>query len=96
MHKQVTCQLGDRLRLDEPGVKLAREGNRRLLPPVWEPGGELAPRGDTAGEEREASPPRGADDARASRAATAPRGYPAAAADAPPSRRARSRDDLRS
>jgi 2,4-dienoyl-CoA reductase-like NADH-dependent reductase (Old Yellow Enzyme family) len=37
MHKQVTCKLWDRLQLDEPGVALAREGNRRLLPPAWEP-----------------------------------------------------------
>jgi hypothetical protein len=42
MHKQVTCQLWDRLQLDEPGVKLAREGNRRLLPPAWEPGSAAA------------------------------------------------------
>jgi dimethylglycine catabolism A len=37
MHKQVTCQLWDREALDEPGAAMAREGNRRLLPPSWEP-----------------------------------------------------------
>jgi 2,4-dienoyl-CoA reductase-like NADH-dependent reductase (Old Yellow Enzyme family) len=37
MHKQVTCQLWDREALDEAGVRLAREENRRLLPPAWEP-----------------------------------------------------------
>jgi dimethylglycine catabolism A len=37
MHKQVTCKLWDREALDEPGITWAREGNRRLLPPAWEP-----------------------------------------------------------
>jgi hypothetical protein len=37
MHKQVTCQLWDRLRLDEAGVKLSRDGRRRLVPPRWQP-----------------------------------------------------------
>jgi 2,4-dienoyl-CoA reductase-like NADH-dependent reductase (Old Yellow Enzyme family) len=37
MHKQVTCKLWDRERLDEADVTLAREGNRRLLPPRWDP-----------------------------------------------------------
>lgn len=32
-HKQVTCELWDRLNLDEPGVTLSRDGKRRLLPP---------------------------------------------------------------
>ena len=36
-HKQVTCKLWDREALDEPGVTLAREDNRRLLPPAWQP-----------------------------------------------------------
>ncbi|HEX5758736.1 MAG TPA: NADH:flavin oxidoreductase [Thermoanaerobaculia bacterium] len=36
-HKQVTCQLWDRLELDEPGVRLTRDGRRRLTPPTWEP-----------------------------------------------------------
>jgi dimethylglycine catabolism A len=43
MHKQVTCQLWDRLELDEPGAMLARDGKRRLLAPAWrtlEAGGE--------------------------------------------------------
>lgn len=34
-HKQVTCKLWDRIQLDEPDVKLAADGRRRLLPPVW-------------------------------------------------------------
>jgi len=43
MHKQVTCQLWDRLRLDEAGVKLSRDGRRRLVPPRWQPA-EAPPR----------------------------------------------------
>jgi 2,4-dienoyl-CoA reductase-like NADH-dependent reductase (Old Yellow Enzyme family) len=35
-HKQVTCKLWDRERLDEPGVKLAKLGRRRLIAPSWE------------------------------------------------------------
>ena len=35
-HKQVTCQLWDRLALDEPGVALASDGRRRLLAPAWD------------------------------------------------------------
>ncbi len=34
-HKQVTCKLWDRLALDEPDVKLASDGKRRLVPPAW-------------------------------------------------------------
>jgi 2,4-dienoyl-CoA reductase-like NADH-dependent reductase (Old Yellow Enzyme family) len=37
MHKQVTCQLWDRLELDEPGISLSRDGRRRLIPPDWNP-----------------------------------------------------------
>lgn len=36
-HKQVTCKLWDRIDLDAPGVNLAKEGNRRLFAPPWEP-----------------------------------------------------------
>jgi dimethylglycine catabolism A len=36
-HRQVTCQLWDRVELDAPGVKLASDGRRRLTPPPWEP-----------------------------------------------------------
>ncbi|MBI3097165.1 MAG: NADH:flavin oxidoreductase [Planctomycetes bacterium] len=36
-HLQVTCQLWGRLGLGEPGVKLSRDGRRRLVPPRWEP-----------------------------------------------------------
>lgn len=35
-HKQVTCQLWDRERLDEPDVPLASDGRRRLVAPRWE------------------------------------------------------------
>jgi 2,4-dienoyl-CoA reductase-like NADH-dependent reductase (Old Yellow Enzyme family) len=36
-HKQVTCQLWDREVLDAPGVRLSRDGKRRLVAPDWEP-----------------------------------------------------------
>lgn len=36
-HRQVTCELWDRERLDEPGVKLSADRRRRLTPPPWEP-----------------------------------------------------------
>jgi 2,4-dienoyl-CoA reductase-like NADH-dependent reductase (Old Yellow Enzyme family) len=34
-HKQVTCKLWDREQLDEPDVKLAADGKRRLVAPRW-------------------------------------------------------------
>ncbi|MGH9956835.1 MAG: NADH:flavin oxidoreductase [Pyrinomonadaceae bacterium] len=34
-HRQVTCKLWDRVELDEPGIVLAEDGRRRLLPPKW-------------------------------------------------------------
>ena len=34
-HKQVTCQLWDRLQLDEPGIRLSVDGRRRLVAPEW-------------------------------------------------------------
>jgi 2,4-dienoyl-CoA reductase-like NADH-dependent reductase (Old Yellow Enzyme family) len=34
-HRQVTCKLWDRVQLDEPGIKLAEDGRRRLIPPDW-------------------------------------------------------------
>ncbi len=34
-HKQVTCKLWDREELDEPDVKLAADGKRRLVAPKW-------------------------------------------------------------
>ena len=34
-HRQVTCKLWDRKELDEPGITLAADGRRRLLPPEW-------------------------------------------------------------
>ncbi|MEE8339585.1 MAG: hypothetical protein V3R56_05530, partial [Xanthomonadales bacterium] len=36
-HKQVTCKLWDRAGRDEPGVKLSRDGRRRLVAPGWKP-----------------------------------------------------------
>jgi 2,4-dienoyl-CoA reductase-like NADH-dependent reductase (Old Yellow Enzyme family) len=36
-HKQVTCKLWDRVAVDEPGVRLAGDGKRRLSPPSWRP-----------------------------------------------------------
>jgi 2,4-dienoyl-CoA reductase-like NADH-dependent reductase (Old Yellow Enzyme family) len=35
-HRQVTCKLWDRKQLDEPGIALAADGRRRLLPPQWD------------------------------------------------------------
>ncbi|HXO20639.1 MAG TPA: NADH:flavin oxidoreductase [Thermoanaerobaculia bacterium] len=37
VHKQVTCQLWDRLDLDEPGSQRSSDGRRRLIPPLWQP-----------------------------------------------------------
>jgi 2,4-dienoyl-CoA reductase-like NADH-dependent reductase (Old Yellow Enzyme family) len=34
-HRQVTCELWDREKLDTPGTKLAADGKRRLTPPRW-------------------------------------------------------------
>jgi 2,4-dienoyl-CoA reductase-like NADH-dependent reductase (Old Yellow Enzyme family) len=34
-HRQVTCELWDRLGLDEPGAQLSSDGKRRLTPPAW-------------------------------------------------------------
>ena len=34
-HKQVTCKLWDRTGLNEPGVKLSKDGRRRLTAPLW-------------------------------------------------------------
>ena len=36
-HKQVTCELWDREGLDEPGLRLSRDGRRRLTAPAWQP-----------------------------------------------------------
>ncbi len=36
LHKQVTCQLWDRLDLAEPDLSLSHDGKRRLIPPAWE------------------------------------------------------------
>ena len=32
-HRQVTCELWDRENLDEPGVKMSKDGKRRLIAP---------------------------------------------------------------
>jgi 2,4-dienoyl-CoA reductase-like NADH-dependent reductase (Old Yellow Enzyme family) len=34
-HRQVTCKLWDRKELDEAGIAMATDGQRRLLPPKW-------------------------------------------------------------
>jgi 2,4-dienoyl-CoA reductase-like NADH-dependent reductase (Old Yellow Enzyme family) len=34
-HRQVTCKLWDRKQLDEPEIKMATDGRRRLLAPGW-------------------------------------------------------------
>jgi 2,4-dienoyl-CoA reductase-like NADH-dependent reductase (Old Yellow Enzyme family) len=34
-HRQVTCKLWDRKELDQPGMKMAEDGRRRLLAPEW-------------------------------------------------------------
>ena len=34
-HKAVTCQLWDRMDLDEPGVRRTADGRRRLVAPTW-------------------------------------------------------------
>ena len=39
-HKQVTCQLWDRLGLEEAEVRLTPDGRRRLTAPSWEPAGD--------------------------------------------------------
>jgi 2,4-dienoyl-CoA reductase-like NADH-dependent reductase (Old Yellow Enzyme family) len=36
-HHQVTCQLWDRTARDEPGIRMSRDGKRRLTPPAWQP-----------------------------------------------------------
>lgn len=36
-HRQVTCELWDRLDLDAPEVRRSRDGKRRLIPPAWTP-----------------------------------------------------------
>jgi hypothetical protein len=36
-HKQVTCKLWDRVDVDAQGVRLSRDGKRRLAPPSWTP-----------------------------------------------------------
>lgn len=36
-HRQVTCELWDRERLDEPHVKRSADGRRRLTAPLWDP-----------------------------------------------------------
>jgi 2,4-dienoyl-CoA reductase-like NADH-dependent reductase (Old Yellow Enzyme family) len=36
-HREVTCELWDRLELDEPGVAMSADGKRRMVAPGWEP-----------------------------------------------------------
>ncbi len=40
-HKQVTCKLWDRVALQEPDVRLAGDGKRRLSPPSWRAPGDV-------------------------------------------------------
>ena len=47
MHKQVTCQLWDRLDLTAPEVRKSSDGKRRLEPPPWNPGTGVAPSEDS-------------------------------------------------
>src|SRR6185369_14167703 len=37
-HRQVTCKLWDRKDLDTPGIAMATDGRRRLMPPDWKAG----------------------------------------------------------
>jgi 2,4-dienoyl-CoA reductase-like NADH-dependent reductase (Old Yellow Enzyme family) len=37
-HQEVTCQLWDRVGLDEPGVRRTKDGKRRMTPMAWVPG----------------------------------------------------------
>ena len=37
-HKQVTCNLWDRIDRDQPGIRLSKDGKRRLTAPDWVPG----------------------------------------------------------
>jgi 2,4-dienoyl-CoA reductase-like NADH-dependent reductase (Old Yellow Enzyme family) len=41
-HREVTCELWDRLELDRPDVARSRDGRRRLVPPPWDSGDEVA------------------------------------------------------
>ena len=34
-HEEVTCQLWDRVELDQPGIRKTKDGKRRLTPPAW-------------------------------------------------------------
>ncbi|MEZ5498669.1 MAG: hypothetical protein R3E77_04465 [Steroidobacteraceae bacterium] len=36
-HREVTCELWDRDKLDEPGVAISADGKRRLIAPDWSP-----------------------------------------------------------
>ena len=49
-HKMVTCQLWDRVGIDEPGVKRTPDGKRRTTAPRWNPGQPRALSGRAAGE----------------------------------------------
>jgi hypothetical protein len=40
MHKQVTCKLWDRVRLDEPDIPMSNDGKRRLTAPTFAAGGD--------------------------------------------------------
>ena len=36
-HREVTCELWDRERLDDPGIERSLDGKRRLVAPGWAP-----------------------------------------------------------
>ena len=56
-HKQVTCKLWDRERLDEPDVVLASDGKRRLLAPRWDRARPVAGEGASRGSDQGAGEP---------------------------------------
>ncbi|MBI3926450.1 MAG: NADH:flavin oxidoreductase [Armatimonadetes bacterium] len=59
-HKQVTCQLWDRLNLSDPDAELAEDGRRRLTAPLWESRAAPGVKGSRK-EHREADAPPGAE-----------------------------------
>ena len=56
-HKQVTCQLWDRLELNEPGIRMSHDGKRRLIAPDWHDAPAL-PGGAPARTTPDSGPPR--------------------------------------
>jgi 2,4-dienoyl-CoA reductase-like NADH-dependent reductase (Old Yellow Enzyme family) len=50
-HRQVTCQLWDRVQRDAPGVPLSADGRRRLVAPRWQAPAATGPAGEATPEE---------------------------------------------